>query len=117
MGRRHQAGRISKPLRHNGTPYMGMNVLLLAGETKAKGFAAPIADLTYQKLAWCTNWYVRDETLKAATTRLVNFQYRQPLSRFWGTGPLRADQPVRQVPLRGQGELEPHPLTPTPPPC
>jgi TnpA family transposase len=32
--------------------------------------------------AWCTNWYIRDDTLKAATTRLVNFQYRQPLSRF-----------------------------------
>jgi Tn3 transposase DDE domain len=38
---------------------------------------ARISDLTYQKLAWCTNWYVRDETLKAATTRLVNFQYHQ----------------------------------------
>ena len=39
---------------------------------------ARISDLTYQKLAWCTNWYIRDETLKAATTRLVNFQYHQP---------------------------------------
>ncbi|MFO0949709.1 MAG: transposase [Isosphaeraceae bacterium] len=34
---------------------------------------ARISDLTYQKLAWCTTWYVRDETLKAAATRLVNF--------------------------------------------
>jgi TnpA family transposase len=47
---------------------------------------ARITDMTYQKLARCTNWYVRDETLKAATTRLVNFQHLQPLSRFWGTG-------------------------------
>jgi hypothetical protein len=47
---------------------------------------ARVSDRSYQKLARCTNWYVRDETLKAATTRLVNFQYRQPLSRFWAPG-------------------------------
>ena len=49
---------------------------------------AELIGLTYQKLAWCTNWYIRDETLKAATTRLVNFQYRQPLSRSDHFGPV-----------------------------
>ena len=38
----HAAGRVSRPLRHNGTPYRGMNVLLLWGEAVAKGYAAPI---------------------------------------------------------------------------
>jgi antirestriction protein ArdC len=38
----HAAGRITRPLRHNGTPYRGMNVLLLWGEAVAKGYAAPI---------------------------------------------------------------------------
>lgn len=38
----HTAGRISRPLRHNGTPYKGMNVLLLWGEAMEKGYAAPI---------------------------------------------------------------------------
>ncbi len=38
----HAAGRIERPLRHNGTPYRGMNVLLLWGEAVAKGYAAPI---------------------------------------------------------------------------
>lgn len=38
----HTAGRISKPLRHNGTPYPGMNILLLWGEAMAEGYAAPI---------------------------------------------------------------------------
>lgn len=38
----HTAGKISRPLRHNGTPYRGMNVLLLWGEAVAKGYAAPI---------------------------------------------------------------------------
>jgi len=62
---------------------------------------ARISDLTYQKLAWCTNWYVRDETLKAATTRLVNFQYHQPLSRFWGSGTLSSSDGQR-FPVSGK---------------
>jgi TnpA family transposase len=62
---------------------------------------AQISDLTYQKLAWCMNWYVRDETLKAATTRLVNFQFRQPLSRFWGTGTLSSSDGQR-FPVSGK---------------
>lgn len=38
----HAAGRINRPLRHNGTPYRGMNILLLWGEAMEKGYAAPI---------------------------------------------------------------------------
>jgi len=36
------AGRISRPLRHNGTPYRGVNVLLLWGEAQEKGYSAPV---------------------------------------------------------------------------
>lgn len=36
------AGRITRPLRHNGEPYSGMNVLLLWSEAMAQGYAAPI---------------------------------------------------------------------------
>ncbi|MBY5760216.1 DUF1738 domain-containing protein [Rhizobium leguminosarum] len=35
-------GRITRPLRHNGQPYSGMNVLLLWSEGMARGFSAPI---------------------------------------------------------------------------
>ena len=38
----HAAGRISRPLRHNGVPYRGVNTLLLWGEAMVKGYAAPI---------------------------------------------------------------------------
>ena len=62
---------------------------------------ARISDLTYQKLAWCTNWYIREETLKAATTRLVNFQYHQPLSQFWGSGTLSSSDGQR-FPVSGK---------------
>lgn len=33
-------GRITRPLRHNGQPYSGMNVLLLWSEQKSRGFAS-----------------------------------------------------------------------------
>lgn len=48
---------------------------------------AEISGLTYDQLAWCTNWYLREETLQAAINTLVNFQYHQPLSHFWGGEP------------------------------
>lgn len=38
----HAAGRITRPLRHNGVPYAGINVLMLWSEAVAKGYAAPI---------------------------------------------------------------------------
>ena len=34
---------------------------------------ADIADLTYRQLAWTTDWYLREETLKAAFSALVDF--------------------------------------------
>ena len=44
----HTAGRITRPLRANGQPYRGMNVLLLWGEAVANGYAAPIW-MTYKQ--------------------------------------------------------------------
>lgn len=38
----HAAGRITRPLRHNGQPYHGINVLVLWMEAESKGYAAPI---------------------------------------------------------------------------
>ena len=35
------AGRITRPLRHNGVPYSGINVLMLWAEAADKGFASP----------------------------------------------------------------------------
>jgi TnpA family transposase len=56
---------------------------------------AQIADLSYQRLAWCTTWYVREETLRAATTALVNAQYHQPLGQLWGGGTLSSSDGQR----------------------
>lgn len=46
----HAAGRITRPLRFNGQPYQGINVLMLWGESVAKGYAAPIW-LTFKQAA------------------------------------------------------------------
>jgi len=44
----HAAGRITRPLRHNGIPYRGVNVLLLWGEALEKGYAAALW-MTYKQ--------------------------------------------------------------------
>jgi len=38
----HAAGRITRPLRANGIPYRGINILMLWVEAESKGYAAPI---------------------------------------------------------------------------
>lgn len=44
----HAAGRISRPLRCNGQPYRGINVLMLWDSAESQGFASPIW-LTFQQ--------------------------------------------------------------------
>ena len=44
----HTAGKITRPLRHSGIPYQGVNVLLLWAEAAANGYAGPIW-MTYKQ--------------------------------------------------------------------
>jgi antirestriction protein ArdC len=44
----HAAGRITRPLRHNGQPYSGINILSLWASATVHGFAAPIW-MTYRQ--------------------------------------------------------------------
>ena len=37
---KYLTGRVSRPLRHNGEPYSGINVLLLWSEAMARGYAS-----------------------------------------------------------------------------
>jgi TnpA family transposase len=41
---------------------------------------------TYERLAWASDWHVRDETYQRATAELVNRHHRLPFSRNWGEG-------------------------------
>jgi TnpA family transposase len=56
---------------------------------------AELTDLSRRQLIWCTSWYIREETLQAATNTLVNHQYRQPLSHRWGDGTLSSSDGQR----------------------
>jgi antirestriction protein ArdC len=38
----HAAGKITRPLRHNGIPYKGINVVMLWSASVAKGYACPL---------------------------------------------------------------------------
>lgn len=38
----HAAGRITKPLRHNGQPYNGINILVLWSAAVSEGYSPPI---------------------------------------------------------------------------
>lgn len=44
----HSAGRITRPLRHNGTPYKGINILMLWASASEAGFISPFW-LTFQQ--------------------------------------------------------------------
>ena len=64
---------------------------------------AEVAELSYRRLAWCTNWYLREETLRPAIAAIVNFQHRQPLSQHWGGGTLSSSDGQRfPVPVRSR---------------
>lgn len=64
---------------------------------------ANISNLSYATLSWCNNWYLRDETLQDAINILVDFQYNQPLSKFWGDGTLSSSDGQRfLVPIKAK---------------
>ena len=59
-----------------------------------------VAGLTYCELAWWDEWYLRDETLQAATT-VVNHHYQVELAGRWGSGMLSSSDGQRfGVPVR-----------------
>ena len=64
---------------------------------------AEVSDLSYRQLAWTTDWYLREETLKAAFSALVDYQHRLPLAQAWGGGALSSSDGQR-FPVRGRAE-------------
>jgi TnpA family transposase len=66
------------------------------------GFArmAQMADISADRLAWCTAWHLREDTLQDATTALVNFHHGLPLSQHWGGGTLSSSDGQR-IPVAG----------------
>lgn len=54
-----------------------------------------ISTRSLNKMLWTHTWYFREETLKKAASRLVNYQYLQPLARIWGGGTLSSSDGQR----------------------
>jgi len=64
------------------------------------------SDLSYDSLAWYTNWYLREETLQNCIDQLVNYQYHQPLSGYWGSGTLSSSDGQRfPVPVKARNAV------------
>lgn len=57
--------------------------------------------IAYDTLAWTQEWYVREETLREANLRLVNYHQQLPLSALFGGGTLSSSDGQR-FPTKGK---------------
>ncbi|GII94365.1 DDE transposase [Sinosporangium siamense] len=57
--------------------------------------------VSYDVLAWTMEWYVREETLREANTRIVNHHYGLELAKVFGGGTMSSSDGQR-FPVRGR---------------
>ena len=62
---------------------------------------ADACGISYDILAWTSEWYVREETLRAANLAIVGHHQRMPLAEVFGTGTLSSSDGQR-FPVRGK---------------
>jgi TnpA family transposase len=62
---------------------------------------AELTGISVDALDWTTQWYLREETLRAANTTIVNVHHRHPLTASWGGGTLSSSDGLR-LPMRGR---------------
>lgn len=62
---------------------------------------AEASGISYDMLAWTAEWYVREETLRAANLALIGYHQRLPLTASFGTGTLSSSDGQR-FPTRGK---------------
>jgi TnpA family transposase len=84
----------AEPLRPTLLPYFYASVLAYACNFGLEQMAH-LSDLAADHLAWCTTWFLREDTLKAACTSLVNYHHQLPLSQAWGSGVLSSSDGQR----------------------
>ena len=49
---------------------------------------AEACGISYDILAWTAEWYVREETLRAANLAIIDYHQRLPLTAMFGAGTL-----------------------------
>lgn len=42
--------------------------------------------MSFERLAWVADWYIRDETYSKALAEVVNFHTQVPFAAYWGDG-------------------------------
>ena len=84
----------AEPLRPTLLPHFYASVLAYACNFGVEQMAH-LTDLAADHLAWCTTWFLREDTLKAACTSLVNYHHQLPLSQAWGSGVLSSSDGQR----------------------
>jgi TnpA family transposase len=94
----HAAG--ADALRPTLLPHLYASIVAHAGNGGLEQMAQS-TDISYQQLAWCTTWYLREETLEAAFTTLVNYHHTLPFSQVWGSGILSSSDGQR-FPVSGK---------------
>lgn len=62
---------------------------------------AEASGISYDILAWTSEWYVREETLRAANTALIGYHQSLPLTAIFGAGTLSSSDGQR-FPTRGK---------------
>lgn len=62
---------------------------------------ADATGISEDTLAWTTEWYLREDTLRAANTAIVNAHHRQDLAQLWDGGTLSSSDGQR-FPQRGK---------------
>ncbi|MDP9317432.1 MAG: Tn3 family transposase [Chloroflexota bacterium] len=59
--------------------------------------------MTFPRLTWVADWYIRDETYAKALADLVNFHHRLPFAAHWGDGTTSSSDGQR-YPVGGRRE-------------
>ncbi len=62
---------------------------------------ADACGISYDVLAWTAEWYVREETLRAANLAIIDYHQKLPLTPVFGTGTLSSSDGQR-FPTRGK---------------
>jgi hypothetical protein len=94
----HAAGKVTR------APELKRNLIyILIAEATNMGLSAMAEScgVPYDVLAWTAEWYLREDTLRPANTRVVNYHHRLPMTQAFGTGTLSSSDGQR-FPVKGK---------------
>ncbi|MGW3473727.1 Tn3 family transposase [Saccharopolyspora sp. NPDC000995] len=94
----HASGRQTR------TPELKRNLIaVLPAHSTNLGLTrmAEACGISYDILAWTAEWYVREETLRAANLAIIDYHQRLPLTTVFGAGTLSSSDGQR-FPVRGK---------------